>query len=109
VPDTNQKSRFAILGRYALGKVSFVLGKEFLRNVLRGRKPDTAKRPVAKIDYSDPVELPNGNTAYGTIRNGVLDLVVLTDKSGNTLEMEPEFFNTSLLKLKKDVVIPKFE
>lgn len=85
-----------------------MLGKEFLKSVLRGRGPDTAKKP-AKIEHSDPVTFPNGNTAYGTIRNGVLHLVVITDKVGSTLEVEPEYFNVGQLNLKKDVIIPKFE
>jgi hypothetical protein len=94
----------ATTARRALGMMSIVLGIKFLKSVLRGPKP---KRPPP--DYSDPVTLRNGSTAYGIIRNGVLRLVVITDKKGNTLEVEPQFVNTSLLKLKPDIVIPKFE
>ena len=108
MPDTDQKSRLATLGSYALGKVLPVLWKEFSKIVLRGRKTDAAKKtPV--VERSEPVTLPNGKTAVGIIRDNVLQLVSITDKGGNTLEMEPEFFDTGLLNLKKEVFIPKFE
>lgn len=83
-----------------------MLGNEFSKNASKKAKTEPEKTSPAVVTQSDPVTLPNGNTAIGIIRNNTLTLVSVTDKGGNVLEMEPEFFNTSLLKLPKDIVIP---
>ena len=106
--ETDPRSRMATLGRNVLRKVSSVLRNEFSKNASQEGEPDTVKKmPV--VERSEPVTLPNGNTAIGIVRDNTLMLVAVTDKGGNVLEMEPEFFNTSLLKLRKEILIPKFE
>lgn len=109
MPDTDQKSRSATIGRVTLGKVLSVLGFEFLKAGLGGGKDDKRRKRTAKVERSASVTLQDGVTAYGTIRNGVLRLVVLTDKDGNKLELKPEFFDTKLLNLKENVKIPTYE
>jgi hypothetical protein len=108
VSGTDQESRLAALGRDILRKASAVLWKAFSKIVLEGRKPDTAKtKPI--VERTEPVTLENGNTVTGIVRDKVLVLVSVKDKTGNVIEMEPRFFNTSLLKLKNEIYVPGFD
>jgi hypothetical protein len=65
-----------------------------------GRTADRSsnRKTTGKNNLSGQMDLPNGTTVGYTIDNGVLGWIVLTDKSGNSIEVPPRFFDVSLLK-----------